>query len=132
MPGATETWATAWPKLLWYLGGSDPELRTFPMELLLKLARRSAPPEGFHRGLFTVACPLFAPFFLGLGAGEDSPPVANLPSRAGGPQSVAAASERFVGLLVEFFDRCRVHDDDRPWTTRLCIMREDLSCVWAS
>ena len=109
VPGATETWVTAWPKLLWYLGGSDPELSTFLMELLLELARRSARPEGFHRGLFTVACPLLAPFFLGLGAGEDPPPVANLPSHAGGPQSVAAAllsnfpkaSERFVGLLTQ-------------------------------
>ena len=68
-PGAAEmcyAWAASWPKLLFYIGASDPTLSTFLLAILLDLAKRAVQAGSIHERLFAEIRPLLVPFFIGV------------------------------------------------------------------
>jgi len=92
-PGVALKWVTAWPKLLYYLGGSDPALSGFILALLLTLAKLASQSGSLHERLLAASWPLLVPFLTGEGHGRDAapPPLALLPPGLAGPQGLAAA-----------------------------------------
>lgn len=127
-PGTPVAWLSAWPKLLWYLGKSDPSLSTFLLSLLLELAKLASRSGGIHEHLLAAICPLLAPFLCGRRSdgAEEPPPLAQLPRGLAGAQGLAAAvlphfpkmSDAFVTALTKLV--CRWSDigisDDRALT----------------
>merc|ERR1712106_846412 len=86
-PGAALTWVSVWPKLLWYLGKSDPLLSTFLLSLLLDLAKLASRAGGLHEKLLGKTCSLLLPFLVGRpGREEEAPPLAQLPRGLAGAQ----------------------------------------------
>lgn len=98
VPGAASDWVLAWPKLLWYLGHTAPELSAFVLGLLLETAKHVERAGSHLAPLFLRACPLLMPYFAGMPAANGSsdvpPPVTRLPSSLEGltgPQGQAVA-----------------------------------------
>lgn len=90
-PGAAVAWVSVWPKLLWYLGKSDPMLSAFLLSLLLELAKLASRTGGLHEELLGSTCPLLLPFLVGRPGEKEAPPLAQLPRGLAGAQGLAAA-----------------------------------------
>jgi len=63
-------WIALWPRMLWYLGKSNPLLTGILLRLLLGAARSS--PESVARQLFDPVQPFLLPFYLGMPGDADS------------------------------------------------------------
>ncbi|CAJ1381036.1 unnamed protein product [Effrenium voratum] len=110
-PGTVLRWATTWPKMLWYLGSSQPQLTGFLLAVLLKLAK-AAKPGSIHETLLASTLPLLVPFVAGMPGEEKPPPLARLPADV---QLSAAA------LLLHF----------PRFTFRLVTAVAELLCRWS-
>eukprot|EP00927_Polykrikos_kofoidii_P033915 TRINITY_DN28750_c0_g1_i1.p1 TRINITY_DN28750_c0_g1~~TRINITY_DN28750_c0_g1_i1.p1 ORF type:complete len:1108 (-),score=186.98 TRINITY_DN28750_c0_g1_i1:44-3367(-) len=111
VPGIVRRWVTAWPKLLWYLGPTEPAVSSFLLDLLLELAKQAARAGSLFETLFREVCPMFLPFLVGL-SGTELPPVARLP----------ASSQTQAAAVVAHFPRLRP-----PIVARL----GDVLCRWS-
>lgn len=106
-PGTAIAWVSSWPKLLWYLGASNPALSAFLLSLLLELGRQAANPGSFYEQLFLKAFPLLMPFLVGQrgcgGTESLPPPLALLSSGTTGAQGLAAMLLQHLPKLNEPF-----------------------------
>lgn len=89
-PNACLQWASAWPKLLWYIGAADARLSSFLLVLIIELSKLATKPGGLHERILAPVLPLLVPFLAGMpGSRERPPPLALL--SAPGPQQLAAS-----------------------------------------
>jgi len=96
-PNACLRWASAWPKLLWYIGAADARLTSFLLVLIIELSKATK-PGGLHERILAPALPLLVPFFAGMpGSREQPPPLARL-STPGSQQLAASVLPHFPRL----------------------------------